>query len=380
MNQVLCPHLREPSPNKTSIRFLRSLLPLTYDDCSHMLISEFEFELPEALIAQSPLERRDASRMLVLNRLTGVWEDRHFTDLPSLLQPGDVLVVNNTRVFPARLMGHRIPSGGKAEIFLVKQVQERIWEALVKPGRRLKEGTLVGFEGVDLTATIGETTDEGRKLVHFETARDFYDVLGEAGQPPLPPYIKRESGPTNADDKRYQTIFASQRGAIAAPTAGLHFTDEVRQQVKDRGVSLAEVTLHVGYGTFKPVQVTDVARHAVDPEYASIDEMNAERINTAIANGGKVVAVGTTSTRALEGFAQEDGLVRSGNGYLDLTIVPGYSFKVVDYLLTNFHLPGSSLLLLVSALAGKDAVMGAYAHAVAEKYRFYSYGDCMLIM
>lgn len=345
-----------------------------------MQLSEFEFELPEALIAQSPLERRDASKMLVLDRSATVWADRQFSQLPSYLESGDVLVVNNTRVFPARLIGHRIPSGGKAELFLVKQVGTNSWEALVKPGKRLKEGAQVGFKDVDLVATIGEPTLEGRKTIHFETSQDFYEVLNRVGQTPLPPYIKREEGPTQADDERYQTIFASQRGAIAAPTAGLHFTDEVRQAIQDKGVSIAEVTLHVGYGTFKPVQVADISEHRVDPEFVIIDEQNAEKINAAKSKGRRVVAVGTTSTRALESFTNELGSVIAGEGFADLTIVPSYQFRVVDGLLTNFHLPGSSLLLLVSAFAGKAFVLDAYKHAVAQKYRFYSYGDCMLLL
>lgn len=345
-----------------------------------MQLSEFEFELPEALIAQSPLERRDASKMLVLNRSATVWADRQFSQFPSYLESGDVLVVNNTRVFPARLIGHRIPSGGKAELFLVKQVGTNSWEALVKPGKRLKEGAQVGFKDVDLVATIGKPTLEGRKTIHFETSQDFYEVLNRVGQTPLPPYIKREEGPTQADDERYQTIFASQRGAIAAPTAGLHFTDEVRQAIQDKGVSIAEVTLHVGYGTFKPVQVADISEHRVDPEFVIIDEQNAEKINAAKSKGRRIVAVGTTSTRALESFTNELGSVIAGEGFADLTIVPGYQFRVVDGLLTNFHLPGSSLLLLVSAFAGKAFVLDAYKHAVAQKYRFYSYGDCMLLL
>jgi len=345
-----------------------------------MQLSEFEFELPESLIAQSPLDRRDASKMLVLDRSADAWADRQFSQLPSYLESGDVLVVNNTRVFPARLIGHRIPSGGKAEIFLVKQTAKSSWEALVKPGKRLKEGAQVGFSDVDLVATVGKPTVEGRKIIHFETSQDFYEVLNQVGQTPLPPYIKREEGPTKADDERYQTIFASQRGAIAAPTAGLHFTDEVRQAIQNKGVSIAEITLHVGYGTFKPVQVTDISRHRVDPEFVIIDEQNAERINAAKRKGGRVVAVGTTSTRALESFSNDQGYVAAGEGFADLTIIPGYQFQIVDGLLTNFHLPGSSLLLLVSALAGKSFVLNAYKHAVAENYRFYSYGDCMLLL
>ena len=345
-----------------------------------MLLSEFEFELPEELIAQSPLERRDASKMLVLDRSKNVWEDCQFSQLPGLLKRGDVLVVNNTRVFPARLIGHRVPSGGKAEIFLVKQLEENRWEALVKPGKRLKVGAKVGFEGSDLVAIIGEATEEGRRNVSFESNGDFLTALNAVGQTPLPPYIKRESGPTKADDKRYQTIFASQRGAIAAPTAGLHFTEEVRKKVLELGVSIAEVTLHVGYGTFKPVQVSDITEHRVDAEFVRIDAHQAERINAAKKAGNRVIAVGTTSTRALESFADDEGYIHPGKGYVDLTILPGYQFRVVDGLLTNFHLPGSSLLLLVSALAGKAFVLKAYLHAIEQKYRFYSYGDCMLLI
>lgn len=345
-----------------------------------MLLSEFEFALPEELIAQSPLERRDASKMLVLERSKNSWDDCQFSQLPGFLEPGDVLVVNNTRVFPARLIGHRIPSGGKAEIFLVKQFEQNSWEALVKPGKRLKIGAKIGFEGSDLVATIGESTEEGRRHVYFETREDFFTALNAVGQTPLPPYIKREAGPTQVDDKRYQTIFASQRGAIAAPTAGLHFTEDVRKKVLELGVVVAEVTLHVGYGTFKPVQVSEIANHRVDPEFARIDEHQAEKINSAKRTGKRIIAVGTTSTRALESFANEEGFITPGEGYVNLTIVPGYQFQVVDGLLTNFHLPGSSLLFLVSALAGKEFVFNAYQHAIEQKYRFYSYGDCMLLI
>ena len=345
-----------------------------------MLLSEFEFELPEELIAQSPLESRDASRMLVVDRAQNSWKDRQFSQLPECLAPGDVLVVNNTQVFPARLVGHRMPSMGRAEIFLVNQIDKNSWEALVKPGKRLKPGAKVGFDGSDLIATIGEPTQEGRKVVHFESDREFFAVLDEVGQTPLPPYIRREAGPTQFDDQRYQTIFASQRGAIAAPTAGLHFTEEVRKQVLDLGVQIAEVTLHVGYGTFKPVQVDDITHHKVDPELVMVNEQQAEKVNTAVRNGNRVIAIGTTSTRALESFSDEEGYISPGERYVDLTILPGYTFRVVDGLLTNFHLPGSSLLLLVSALSGKDLVLGAYHHAITEQYRFYSYGDCMLLI
>ena len=344
-----------------------------------MLISDFNFELPDELIAQAPLDRRDASRMLVLHGEAASWEDSMFTQFPSHINPGDLVVVNNTRVFPARLTGHRIPTGGKAEIFLVRQTGEASWEALVKPGRRLKKGTTVGFIGHNAVARIGDDTTEGRKIVHFQTSEDIYTVINKIGQTPLPPYIKREEGPTTADDTRYQTIFASQRGAIAAPTAGLHFTDTVKAAVTELGGSFAEVTLHVGYGTFKPVQVETIKNHQVDPEYVVIDKHTAERINRTKAAGNRVIAIGTTTTRALEGCANPKGEVQAGSGYCNLTIVPGYQFKIIDALLTNFHLPGSSLLLLVAALAGKDVVLDAYRHAVAEHYRFYSYGDCMFV-
>ena len=344
-----------------------------------MLLSDFDFDLPEHLIAQAPLEHRDASRMLVLDRDVQQWKDCRFVDLPSMLNKGDVLAVNNTRVFPARLVGRRIPSGGKAEIFLVRPIGPMQWEALVKPGRRLKEGAQVGFDDADLIATIGGMADEGRRVVYFETGGNFDAVINQVGQVPLPPYIKRDAGPTQADRDRYQTIFAHQRGAIAAPTAGLHFTEAIKAAIQEKGIDIAQVTLHVGYGTFKPVQVDDITNHRVDPEYVVIDEAQASIINRASEQGHRVIAVGTTTTRALEWFADERGLVQPGEGHADLTILPGYAFKAIDGLITNFHLPQSSLLLLVAALAGKDFVLDAYHHAVSASYRFYSYGDCMFI-
>lgn len=344
-----------------------------------MHISEFDYDLPADLIAQTPLEERDASRMLVLDRREQVWSDSSFRDFTRYLRPHDVVVVNNSRVIPARLIGRRQETGGHVEIFLVHEVEPRVWEALVRPGGRLKKGSRVTF-GQD--RLIGELLDEpGEELrrVRFHCEGSFDEALAEIGSTPLPPYIKRPSGVSATDRERYQTVYSKHRGAIAAPTAGLHFTDEVLAEVAEKA-SLAEVTLHVGYGTFEPVRVDDVAQHSVSSEYFEVSAADAQTINDARANGGRVIVVGTTPVRALESAATEDGRVVAGSGLASLTIKPGYRFRVADALLTNFHLPRSSLLILVSSFAGRELVLRAYRHAVAARYRFYSYGDCMLIL
>jgi len=344
-----------------------------------MQISDFDYELPPALIAQQPLPERAASRMLVVDRATQTWSDSHFQLLPEYLKANDALVLNNTRVFPARLIGERSPSGGAVELLLIREVESNVWKALARPARRLRKGSRILFGGSRLKAEVVDSLDNGLRIVRFESAETLDRVIDEIGETPLPPYIKRHAADDANDKNRYQTVYASQRGAIAAPTAGLHFTPNVLQAVRARGVSVTEITLHVGYGTFEPVRTDEVHLHRVAPEWSSITSEAAATINQAHARGGRVIAVGTTTTRALESAAGSDGPIRSQSGIVDLTIVPGYKFGVVDALLTNFHLPRSSLLILVSAFAGRDLILGAYRHAVMQGYRFYSYGDCMLI-
>ena len=345
-----------------------------------MRISDFDYELPEELIAQHPLERRDASRMLVLDRARGVWSDSRFALLPSFIRAGDVLVINNTRVFPARLVGARAGTGGRVELFLVREIEPRGWETLARPARRLQKGARVTFGDGRLRAEVAEVLDDGRRLVHFTCDGSFETILDELGQTPLPPYIKREGESMEDDRERYQTVYARARGAIAAPTAGLHFTPRVMDEIRARGASVAEITLHVGYGTFEPVRVEDLSQHTVAPEHSEISIEAANAINEARACGGRIIAIGTTTTRALESAVDEEGRVSAGARQAQLTITPGYRFRVVDALLTNFHLPRSSLLVLVSTFAGRDLILAAYRHAVSTRYRFYSYGDCMLII
>ncbi len=342
-----------------------------------MLITEFDFELPEELIAQEPLDRRDASRMLVLERETGRYRDALFSGFPGYLRDGDVLVVNNTKVFPARLYG-KTETGARVEIFLVEESEQGLWSVLAKPGRRLKEGKQIVF-GPELTAEVVGKEESGKVFLRFICEADFETAVDRLGETPLPPYIKRSPGETDSDRERYQTLYASERGAIAAPTAGLHFTDRVFEQVRKKGIEIVEITLHVGYGTFEPVRVSDVGEHRVSAENFEISEGAAEILKVAKLEGRRLVAVGTTTTRALETAALDDGSFTTGKQAADLTILPGYKFKAVDALLTNFHLPKSSLLVLVSTFAGLENVLNAYRHAVRERYRFYSYGDCMLI-
>lgn len=342
-----------------------------------MHISEFDYELPDELIAQQPLAERDASRMLVLDRQNESWLDSAFTEFPKHLRPEDVVVINNSRVIPARLSGRRHETGGAVEIFLVREIESQIWEALVRPGGRLREGARVVFGDGKLIAELLDQPGHELRRVRFHCDGRFEELLAELGSTPLPPYIKRSD--SSADRERYQTIYSKNPGAIAAPTAGLHFTDAVLKDVRSRA-SVAEVTLHVGYGTFEPVRVDDVDQHSVSSEHFAISEESAETINRARANGGRVIVVGTTTMRALESSAADDGRVSAGTGEASLTIKPGYRFRIADALLTNFHLPRSSLLVLVSAFAGRELVLRAYRHAVEQRYRFYSYGDCMLIL
>lgn len=340
-----------------------------------MQISEFDYDLPADLIAQTPLEQRDASRMLVLDREKQEWTDSYFSQFTDHLRPDDVVVVNNSRVIPARLIGRREESGGQVEIFLVRELETEVWEALVRPGARLKKAARAVFgEGRLIAEMVDEPGTELRR-VRFNCEGSFDEVLAEIGSTPLPPYIKRPDGVSTTDRERYQTVYSKHRGAIAAPTAGLHFTPEVLAEVA-RVASLAEITLHVGYGTFEPVRVDDVTQHSVSSEHFEISESAAQTINA----GRRIIVVGTTTMRALESSATEDGRVMAGRGVASLTIKPGYRFRVADALLTNFHLPRSSLLILVSAFAGRDLALRAYGHAVAQRYRFYSYGDCMLIL
>lgn len=351
-----------------------------------MQISEFDYELPDELIAQHPLARRDASRMLVVERDSRLWRDGSFAELPFELKAGDTVVINNTRVFPARLVGRREPTGGRVELLLIRHradVDAHAWEALARPARRLEAGALVGFGDGRLRAEVLGATGAGpERIVRFTADGDFDSLLEEFGRMPLPPYIKREGSDLAehaADRERYQTVFAERRGAIAAPTAGLHFTPRVIEELREREVGVAELTLHVGYATFAPVRSEDLAEHSVAAERFEISADAADEINRTRGRGGRVVAIGTTSVRALESAADERGRVRADAGETRLTITPGYRFRVVDAMLTNFHLPRSSLLVLVSAFAGRELTLDAYRHAVRERYRFYSYGDCMLI-
>ena len=347
-----------------------------------MQISDFDYELPEELIAQQPLAERDASRMLVVNRVAGfsMLRDDKFVSLPGYFRPGDCLVVNNTKVFPARLIGERVPTGGTAELLLLSENEPGVWQVLARPARRLRVGTRISFGDGRLQATVIAANDDGSRIIQFEPRDQVWRAIDALGAPPLPPYIKRDREAAPEDRERYQTVYARERGAIAAPTAGLHFTSQVFDQIRKAGVSIAEITLHVGYGTFEPVRVEDISNHRVLPETFSIDAKASAAINASRESGGQIIAVGTTTTRALESSLSAYGQVIPNAGTADLTITPGYRFQIVDTLLTNFHLPQSSLLLLVSAFAGRELTLEAYRHAVRERYRFYSYGDCMLIL
>jgi S-adenosylmethionine:tRNA ribosyltransferase-isomerase len=344
-----------------------------------MQISDFDYELPEDLIAQQPLAERDASRMLIVDRATQSWRDSSFRTLPDNLTDRDVLVLNNTRVFPARLRGRRWPSGGTIELLLLREVEDKTWEALTRPGRRLRIGAEIEFEDANLWGKVIASHD-GLRTIRFQANEPLENVIDKIGEPPLPPYIKRRSRESKGDLDRYQTIYAEQRGSIAAPTAGLHFTPTVLKAVEDRGVRVVEITLHVGYGTFEPVRVQNIFEHRVAAEWFSITEDVAAVINQAHGAGGRIVAVGTTTARALESAAAGPGQVKAQSGFAALTIFPGYRFQIVDSLLTNFHLPRSSLLVLVCAFGGREFMLGTYRHAIEERYRVYSYGDCMLIL
>lgn len=318
--------------------------------------------------------------MLVVNREDATLRDEKFVSLPKYLRAGDCLVLNNTKVFPARLIGERVPGGGTTELLLLREIEPGLWQVLARPARRLRLGSRISFGNGRLQGIVTAANEDGTRLIQFEPRDDFQKLIAEVGQPPLPPYIKRHDAPAPEDRDRYQTVYASETGAIAAPTAGLHFTSEIFREIKDAGVSIAEITLHVGYGTFEPVRVDDVSQHRVLPETFSIPAEAAETINRSRAAGGRIVAVGTTTTRALESAVSARGEVEPASRIAELTITPGYKFRIVNALLTNFHLPRSSLLLLVSAFAGRELMLDAYRHAVSERYRFYSYGDCMLLL
>jgi len=345
-----------------------------------MDISEFDYALPEELIAQQPLAQRDASRMLVLNREKKVLTDTEFGSLPDYVRENDVLVINNTRVFPARLVGRRDPSGGRVEILLVREQEPSVWQALIRPGARVKQGACVRFANSPLQAHVLDAPGNGLRLLRFEHDGSWEAVLEATGETPLPPYINRPKGVSVTDRERYQTIYARQKGAIAAPTAGLHFTPQILESVRNRGAQVTEITLHVGYGTFEPVRVSEIAEHRVASEDFELGVTAASTINEARASGGRVIAIGTTTARALESSVNSRGEFVPARNEAELTIVPGYKFRAVDVLLTNFHLPRSSLLLLVCAFAGRDFVLKSYRHAVNQGYRFYSYGDCMLLI
>ena len=340
-----------------------------------MKVSDFYFELPEELIAQYPLEKRDSSRLMVLDKKTGEFEHRKFHDILEYLNEGDTLVLNNTRVLPARLIGEKEETGGKIEFLLLKRIEGDKWECLAKPGRKAKVGTVFTFGEGKLKAIVREIGEEGNRIIEFKYDGIFEQVLDELGQMPLPPYIHEKL----EDKERYQTVYSKEKGSAAAPTAGLHFTEDLLKEIKDKGVNIAYLTLHVGLGTFRPVKVDDVNNHVMHSEYYHLDKENAELINKTKEAGKRVIAVGTTSSRTLETIGDENGRVREQSGWTDIFIYPGYKFKIVDNLITNFHLPESTLIMLVSALAGQDNIMNAYNTAVKEKYRFFSFGDSMFI-
>ena len=340
-----------------------------------MKVSDFNYELPQELIAQVPIKDRSASRLMVLNRENKTIEDKIFKDILDYLKPGDCLVRNNTKVIPARLYGIKEETGVHIEFLLLKRIEGDIWEVMVHPGRRLKIGTKVIFGNGLLKAEILEMMEGGNRKVKFEYDGIFNEILDQIGLMPLPPYIKEK-----LDDKsRYQTVYAKYEGSAAAPTAGLHFTEELLEKIKEKGVEIANVTLHVGIGTFRPVKVENIEEHDMHSEHYYIKHEDAEKINNTKKNGGRIIAVGTTSCRVLESVADENGLVKETEGDTSIFIYPGYKFKCIDCLITNFHLPESTLIMLVSALAGKDYIMKAYKHAVEEKYRFFSFGDAMFI-
>lgn len=340
-----------------------------------MKTSDFYFDLPQELIAQDPLEDRSSSRLLILDRKTGEIRHEIFKNIVQYLNPGDCLVVNDTKVIPARLFGNKVGTDAKIEVLLLKRKENNIWETLVKPGKKAKPGTKISFGEGLLVGEVIDVVEEGNRLIQFSYEGVFEEILDQLGQMPLPPYITHQL----KDKNRYQTVYAKNDGSAAAPTAGLHFTPELLEEIRKKGIQIAHVTLHVGLGTFRPVKVEDVTEHHMHSEFYVVEEDQAHIINETKKNGGKVISVGTTSCRTLESATDEDGILKAGSGWTEIFIYPGYQFKMIDHLITNFHLPESTLLMLVSALAGKENIMNAYETAVKERYRFFSFGDAMFI-
>lgn len=339
-----------------------------------MKTHDFYYDLPEELIAQTPLEKRDTSRLMTLDRVTGAVDHKHFCDIIDYLDPGDCLVMNDSRVLPARLLGHR-PTGGAVEVLLLRDLGDKRWECLCKPGRKMQVGSEVIFGNGELTATVQEVQDTGNRVVEFHYEGIFLEVLERLGKMPLPPYIKEEL----QDQERYQTVYSRELGSAAAPTAGLHFTTELLDRIREKGVKTAFVTLHVGLGTFRPVKADEIQEHHMHSELCMMNEETAKILNETKASGGRIVCVGTTSCRTLESLVNEDGTFQPKSRWTDIFIYPGYTFKAMDALITNFHLPESTLVMLVSAFAGREHVLNAYKIAVQEKYRFFSFGDAMYI-
>lgn len=340
-----------------------------------MKTHDFYYELPEELIAQTPLQQRDASRLMVLNRVTGEIQHKHFYDIIDYLRPGDCLVLNDSRVLPARLLGHR-PTGGAVEVLLLRDLGDKKWECLCKPGKKMREGDTVSFGDGELTATVCQVQEDGNRIVEFHYEGIFLEVLERLGKMPLPPYIKAEL----KDQERYQTVYSREVGSAAAPTAGLHFTQELLETIREKGIKTAFVTLHVGLGTFRPVKAEEVTEHHMHSELCMMNEETAAILNETKAAGGRVICVGTTSCRTLESLVNEDGSFSAKSKWTDIFIYPGYKFKAMDGLVTNFHLPESTLVMLVSAFAGREHVLNAYKIAVENRYRFFSFGDAMLLI
>ena len=340
-----------------------------------MDVKDFYFDLPQELIAQDPLEDRSASRLLVLDKDTGEIQHRIFKDIVSYLRKGDCLVINDTKVIPARLYGVKEGTQAKIEVLLLKRSEKDVWEVLVKPGKKARPGAVIQFGEGLLTGTVIDVVEEGNRLIRFSYEGIFEEILDQLGQMPLPPYITHQL----KDKNRYQTVYAKHEGSAAAPTAGLHFTEELLKQIEDKGVKIAHVTLHVGLGTFRPVKVENVQDHHMHSEFYIVEPEEAEKINRTKQEGGRVICVGTTSCRTIESAAGEDGVLKAGSGWTDIFIYPGYRFKILDALITNFHLPESTLVMLVSALAGREHVLAAYEEAIRERYRFFSFGDAMFI-
>ena len=340
-----------------------------------MKTSDFYYDLPQELIAQDPLEDRSASRLMVLDKKTGKIQHHIFKEIVNYLNPGDCLVINDTKVIPARLYGAKVGTDAKIEVLLLKRKENNIWETLVKPGKKAKIGTKISFGEGLLIGEVVDIVEEGNRLIQFTYEGIFEEILDKLGQMPLPPYITHQL----KDKNRYQTVYAKHDGSAAAPTAGLHFTPELLEEIRAKGVNIAHVTLHVGLGTFRPVKVEDVTQHHMHSEFYVVEEDQAALINETKKKGGKIISVGTTSLRTLESASTEDGILKAGSGWTDIFIYPGYRFKIVDRLITNFHLPESTLIMLVSALAGKEYIMAAYEEAVKDKYRFFSFGDAMFI-